>query len=84
LQEQQLEALALCKQLDLLEARLQQADAKADDQKALFTELQLSFQAQQLDLEQLARRLALLEELVGAGSHASMRLQDRLAQALRG
>jgi len=84
LQEQQLEALALCKQLDLLEARLQQADAQADDQKALFTELQLSFQAQQLDLEQLARRLALLEELVGLGSHASMRLQDRLAQALRG
>lgn len=35
-------------------------------------------------LEQLARRLALLEELVGAGSDASLRLQERLAQALSG
>lgn len=35
-------------------------------------------------LDQLARRLALLEELVGAGSHASLRLQARLAHALTG
>ena len=44
--------------------------------------LPLSLQAQQLDLEQLALRLALLEELVSACSHASLRLQDRLVQAL--
>lgn len=46
------------------------------------SELQLSFQSQQLDLEQLARRLALLEQLVGASSEASRRLQIRLAQTL--
>jgi hypothetical protein len=78
LQEQQLEVLALCEQLALLQARLQQADAL----QARCTELQLSFQAQQFDLEQLARRLALLEQLVSSGSEASLRLQGRLAQAL--
>ena len=62
----------------LLQARLQQADAL----QARCSELQLSLQAQQFDLEQLARRLALLEQLVSAGSEASLRLQGRLAQAL--
>ena len=76
LQSQQLEALALREQLGLLQARLQEADAL----QARCTDLQLSFQAQQQDLEQLARRLALLEQLVGAGSDASLRLQTRLAQ----
>lgn len=80
LRGQQLEALILREQLDLLQARLQQADILQDR----CIELQLSLQAQQFDLEQLARRLALLEALVGAGSHASLRLQDRLAQALSG
>jgi hypothetical protein len=80
LRGQQLEALALREQLDLLQARLQQADILQDR----CSELQLSLQAQQFDLEQLARRLALLEALVGAGSQASLRLQDRLAQALSG
>lgn len=46
------------------------------------SDLQLSFQAQQQDLEQLAVRLALLEQLVGQGSDASLRLQTRLAQAI--
>jgi hypothetical protein len=78
LQEQQLEALALGEQLALLQVRLQQADAL----QARCSELQLSLQAQQLDLEQLARRLALLEQLVSSGSEASLRLQGRLAQAL--
>jgi len=78
LQEQQLEALALREQVALLQARLQQADVLQER----CSELQLSFQAQQLDLEQLARRLALLEQLVSAGSEASLRLQGRLAQAL--
>jgi len=78
LQSQQLEALALREQLGLLQARLQQADAL----QARCSDLQLSFQAQQQDLEQLARRLALLEQLVGAGSDASLRLQTRLAQTL--
>lgn len=78
LQEQQLEALALREQVALLQARLQQADALQER----CSELQLSLQAQQLDLEQLARRLALLEQLVSAGSEASLRLQGRLAQAL--
>jgi len=78
LQEQQLEALALREQVALLQARLQQADALQDR----CSELQLSLQAQQLDLEQIARRLALLEQLVSAGSQASLRLQGRLAQAL--
>ena len=80
LRDQQLEALALREQLDLLQARLREADVLQER----CSELQLSLQAQQLDLEQLARRLALLEELVGAGSHASLRLQERLAQALSG
>lgn len=78
LQEQQLETLALREQVALLQARLQQADALQER----CSELQLSLQAQQLDLEQLARRLALLEQLVSAGSEASLRLQGRLAQAL--
>jgi hypothetical protein len=46
------------------------------------SELQLSLQVQQLDLEQLARRLVLLEQLVCAGSEASLRIQGRLAQAM--
>lgn len=78
LQERQLEALALREQLALLQARLLQADALQER----CSELQLSLQAQQLDLEQLARRLALLEQLVSSGSDASLRLQGRLAQAL--
>jgi hypothetical protein len=78
LHHQQLEALALREQLGALQARLQEADAL----QARCSDLQLSFQAQQQDLEQLARRLALLEQLVGAGSDASLRLQTRLAQAL--
>jgi len=78
LQEHQLEALALREQVALLQARLQQADVLEDR----CSELQLSLQAQQLDLEQLARRLALLEQLVGAGCEASLRLQGRLAQAM--
>ena len=78
LQEQQLEALALREQLALMQGRLQQADVLQER----CSELQLCLQAQQLDLEQLARRLALLEQLVSAGSDASQRLQGRLAQAL--
>ena len=78
LQQQQLEALALREQLALLQARLLQADVLQER----CSELQLSLQAQQLDLEQLARRLALLEQLVSSGSEASLRLQGRLAQAL--
>lgn len=80
LREQQFEALVLREQLALLQARLREADALEER----CSELQLSLQAQQLDLEQLVRRLALLEELVGAGSHASLRLQERLAHALSG
>lgn len=78
LQEQKLEALALREQVARLQSRLQQADALQER----CTEQQLSLQAQQFDLEQLARRLALLEQLVSAGSEASLRLQGRLAQAL--
>lgn len=78
LRDQQFEALALRDQLDRLQGRLREADALQER----CSELQLSLQAQQLDLEQLARRLTLLGELVSAGSDASLRLQDRLAQAL--
>jgi hypothetical protein len=78
LRDQQLEALALREQLALLQARLQDADSLEDR----CSDLQLSLQAQQLDREQLGRRLALLERLVGAGSAASLRLQTRLAQTL--
>jgi hypothetical protein len=78
LQERQLEALALREQLALLQGRLHQSDALQER----CSELQLSLQAQQLDIEQLARRLALLEQLVSAGSEASLRLQCRLAQVL--
>lgn len=78
LHHQQLEALALREQLGVLQARLQEADAL----QARCSDLQLSFQAQQQDLEQLARRLALFERMVGTGSEASQRLQIRLAQSL--
>lgn len=78
LQEQHLEALALREQVALLQARLQQADALQER----CSELQLSLQAQQHDLEQLARRLALLEQLVSAGCEASLRLQNLLTQTL--
>jgi hypothetical protein len=78
LQERQLESLALREQLALLQGRLVQADVLQER----CSELQLSLQAQQLDLELLARRLALLEQLVSSGSEASLRLQSRLAQAL--
>jgi hypothetical protein len=78
LQDQQLETLALREQVLRLQSRLQEADAL----QARCSELQLSLQAQQLDLEQMARRLALLERLVEEGSHASVRLQHRLGQAL--
>ncbi len=62
----------------LLRARLQQGDAL----QARCSDLQLSLQAQQEDLEQLARRVVLLEQLVVAGSNASLRLQALLAQTL--
>lgn len=78
LQEQQQETLALREQVALLQARLLQADSLQER----CSELQVSFQAQQLDLEELSRRLALLEQLVSAGSDASLRLLGRLAQAL--
>ena len=80
LQSQQLAALALREQLGLLQARLQQADALQEH----CLDLHLSVQAQQLDLEQLSRRLVILEELVCTGSDASLRLQRRLVQALAG
>lgn len=78
--DQQSETVALREQIAFLQARLHEADALEER----CSELQLSLQAQQLDLEQMARRLALLEELVGGGSDASLRLLDRLAQALSG
>lgn len=78
LQCQQLEALVLREQLGLLQARLQEADAL----EARCSELQLSFQAQQQDLEELARRLALLEQLVATATHSSMMLQSLLVQTL--
>ncbi|MBM5817690.1 MAG: hypothetical protein FJ083_14225 [Cyanobacteria bacterium K_Offshore_surface_m2_239] len=62
----------------LLLARRQQADAL----KGRYIDLQLSLQAWQEDHEQLSRRVALLEQLVAAGSNASLRLQVLLAQAL--
>ena len=68
--------------LDTLLAARQERQLEADALQERCSELQLSFQAQQLDLEQLARRLALLEQLVSAGSDASQRLQGCLAQAL--
>jgi hypothetical protein len=78
LQSQNLERLALQEQLALLKAQLKQADALQER----FSALQLGYLAQQQDLEQLARRHALLEALVATGSAASLRLQTRLAQVL--
>jgi hypothetical protein len=78
MQDQQLEALALREQLARLQYRLQEAE----NLQARCSELQLSLQAQQQDLEQLARRQALLECLVRDGSAASLRMENRLAQAL--
>lgn len=62
----------------LLRARLQQGDGL----QARYSDLKLSLQAQQEEHEQLSRRVALLEQLVAAGSNASLRLQALLAQAL--
>lgn len=78
LREQGLQVLALREQLSALQTRLQQAELL----KARCVELQLSLQASQQDLEQLASRLVLFEELVTAGSEASRRVLGRLAQAL--
>lgn len=78
LQNQQLEALGLRDQLGHLQARLLEADAL----QARCSNLQLGFLSQQNDLEYLARRMVLLEQLVGASSDASLRLQTRLAQTL--
>ena len=78
LSHQHLDAFDLQEQLAVLKAQLQQADVL----QHRFSELQLGYQAQQQDLEQLVRRLDLLEALVSAGSAASMRLQTRIAQAL--
>jgi hypothetical protein len=76
-----LDCLGRYQQAASLDALLQMRQERAALQERC-TELQLSFQAQQLDLEQFVRRLALLEQLVSAGSGASLRLQGRLAQAL--
>jgi len=76
-----LHCLERYRQAASLEA-LQQARQERATLRAHCSDLQLSFQAQQQDLEQLARRLALLEQLVAMGSDASLRLQTRLAQAL--
>jgi hypothetical protein len=78
LREQGLEVLALREQLSALQSRLQEAEVL----KARCVDLQLSLQASQQDLEQLASRLSLFEELVAAGSEASRRVLGRLAQAL--
>jgi type IV secretory pathway VirD2 relaxase len=75
---EQLQALDMQEQLQALRARLQ----RAEQAEARGKELEHSLLAQQADLEQLARRLALLEHLVAEGSDASLRLQHRLAQAL--
>jgi hypothetical protein len=78
LRQQQLEALAVQQQLALLQARLEQADVL----ERRCSDLQLSVQAQQQELEQISRRQALLEQLVSDGSDAGRRLQIRLAQTL--
>ncbi len=78
LRHQELESLALRDQVDLLQARLQEAAAL----QARCSDLQLSLQAQQQDLEQMARRLALLEGLVSEAAEASRRIQAALARGL--
>lgn len=75
---EQLQALELREQMQEVHARLQ----AAEQAERRCEELEISLQAQQADLEQLARRLALLEALVAEGSSASERLQLRLAQLL--
>lgn len=78
LREQGLEVLSLCEQLAVLQSRLQDVEVL----QARCVELQLSLQASQQDIEQLASRLILLEELVATGSTASRRILGRLAQSL--
>jgi hypothetical protein len=55
---------------------------QAEHLKERCGDLELSLQAQQLDLEVLGRRLSLLEGLLTAASGASQSLQVRLAQVL--
>lgn len=78
LRHQQGEAFALGEQLALVKTELKQVDAL----QLRSSELQLTVLAQQQDLEHLARRLALLEQLVATGSDASLRVQARMAQVL--
>jgi hypothetical protein len=73
-----LAALDLREQVQHLSARL----AQAEQLKQRCIELELSLHTQQLDLEVMSRRLALLEAVLSAASAASKGLQIRLAQAL--
>jgi hypothetical protein len=68
-----------------LQAEIQRLSSRllqAEHLKERCGDLELSLQAQQLDLEVLGRRLSLLEGLLTAASGASQSLQVRLAQVL--
>jgi len=73
-----LTCLDLQQQIQQLSFRLAQAELL----KERCGDLELSLQAQQMDLEVLGRRLSLLEGLLTAASGASKSLQVRLAQVL--
>jgi hypothetical protein len=77
-QSSRLSALSLQEQIQKLSFRLDEAESL----RQRCSDLELSLQAQQLDLEIMARRLTLLETLVTASSEASIGLQVRLAQVL--
>jgi hypothetical protein len=78
LHSSRLTCLDLQEQIQQLSSRLVQAELL----KERCGDLELSLQAQQLDLEVMGRRLCLLEDLLTAASAASKSLQIRLAQVL--
>jgi hypothetical protein len=78
LQSSHLSSLDLQEQIQKLSFRLDEAELL----KQRCSDLELSLQVQQLDIETMARRLNLLEAIVTEASEASLGLQVRLAQML--
>jgi len=68
-----------------LEEQIQELGSRLEHSQLLeqrFSDLEISFQVQQQEMEALARRLALMEALVSKASEAALTTQIRLAQAI--
>jgi len=75
---QKLDEFALGEVLEFLRVRL----CQAEELQVRCKELCLSFQFQQLDIEQSFRRLALFRDMVASASYSTKRVQELLGQAL--